>query len=86
MGLLTRSPVFISNEADAPQDVLDHVVVLDVGHFQRVVAEYVRYYNLARPPQGLGQKTPVPAERLTEGEVVALPVLSGLHHEYRRAA
>jgi hypothetical protein len=75
-----------SGDGRLRRECLDHAVVLDVGHFQRVVAEYVPYYNLARPHQGLGQKTAVPAERPTEGEVVALSVLSGLHHEYRRAA
>ncbi len=68
------------------RECLDHVIVLDSRHFQRLVAEYVRYYNAARPHQGLGQQTPVPAERPAEGKVIALPVLAGLHHDYRRAA
>ena len=63
---------------------LDHILVLDDRHFQRVVAEYVRYHNSARPHQGLRQQTPVPADRPAEGNIVALPVLGGLHHAYRR--
>jgi len=46
------------------RECLDHVLVLDGHHFQRVVAEYVRYHNAARPHQGIHQQTPVPAERL----------------------
>jgi putative transposase len=68
------------------RECLDHALVLDGHHFQRVVAEYVRYHNAARPHQGIHQQTPVPAERPAAGNFVALPVLAGLHHEYRRAA
>ena len=68
------------------RECLDHVLVLDARHFQRVVVQYVRYHNGARPHQGLGQQTPVPAERPAEGKIVMLPVLGGLHHDYRRVA
>ncbi len=69
------------------RECLDQVLVLDDRHFGRVVAEYVRrYYNAARPHQGLDQRTPVPADRPAEGNIVALPVLGGLHHDYQRAA
>ena len=68
------------------RECLDHVLVLDVRHFQRVIAEYVRHHNAARPHQGIHQRTPVPAERPAAGNIVAFPVLGGLHHEYRRAA
>jgi putative transposase len=62
------------------------LLVLDERHLHRVVAEYIRYFNAARPHQGLRQRTPVAAERPHEGNVVALPVLGGLHHDYRRVA
>ena len=75
------------------RECLDHVIVLDDVHLQRVVTEYVRYYNAARPHQGLRQRIPVPpngsaaaARTTAEGKVVELPVLGGLHHDYRRAA
>jgi putative transposase len=68
------------------RECLDHLLVLDDRHFQRVVTEYTRYYNAARPHQGLRQQTPVPAGRANQGSIVALPVLGGLHHNYRRAA
>jgi hypothetical protein len=31
--------------------------------------------------EGIRQQTPVPADRPAEGNIVALPVLGGLHHE-----
>jgi len=68
------------------RECLDHVLVLDARHLQRVVAEYVRYHNAPRPHQGIRHQTPVPADRPAEGNIVALPVLGGLQHEYRRAA
>ena len=60
--------------------------MIDDRHFQRVVTEYVRYHNEARPHQGIRQQTPVHSEHLADGKIIALPVLGGLHHEYRRAA
>jgi putative transposase len=68
------------------RECLDHVLVLDVRHLHRVIAEYVRYHNAARPHQGIHQQTPVPADRPAAGNIIAFPVLGGLHHEYRRAA
>jgi putative transposase len=68
------------------RECLDHILVLDAGHFQRVVAQYVRYHNDARPHQGIGQRTPVHAVRPAEGDIVPFPVVGGLHHNYRRAA
>ena len=35
------------------REVLDHVFILDENHLQRIVTEYVRFYNEARPHQAL---------------------------------
>ena len=72
------------------EDALDHFLFLGVGHIRRVVASYVAYYNGARPSQAIhGIPDPYPElrERPPEdGKLVALPVLGGLHHDYRLAA
>jgi len=73
------------------RECLDHVLPLGERHLRRVLVEYVRYFNHARPHQGLGQQVPdapssAGASPTTDGPVVADPVLGGLHHEYRRAA
>jgi putative transposase len=69
------------------RECLDHVIVLSRRHLLAVLAEYVRYFNHARPHQGLNQNSPTdPRPATLVGEVIAFPVLGGLHHDYRRAA
>ena len=72
------------------QEALDHFVFLSIAHLRRVVHAYVTYYNGARPSQAI-HAIPAPYPELrdappAEGTIVALPVLGGLHHDYRRAA
>jgi len=72
------------------RDCLDHIVVLGERHLEHVLNKYCfNYFNTARPHQGIGQR--VPTARVLEGRtdpagVIAIPVLGGLHHDYRAAA
>ena len=71
------------------RECLDHVIVLGAGHLRRVLEEYLDYYNRSRTHLGLEKDCPVTraVEPREAGEIVALPVLGGLHHRYvRRAA
>ena len=71
------------------RECLDHLVVLGERHPARMLREYVVYFNLARPHQGLGQALPEPppgAMTSRAGSIRAAPVLGGLHHVYERAA
>ncbi|HEY6284178.1 MAG TPA: integrase core domain-containing protein [Ktedonobacteraceae bacterium] len=73
------------------RECLDHVLILHEKHLHRILLAYVEYFNRARLHQGIHQQVP-------QGEVVCLPsdqhgtriisvpILGGLHHEYRRVA
>ena len=71
------------------REALDHVIVLGERHMMYVLSEYAGYFNTMRPHQGLDQRVPISTLRQTcsnAREVVAIPVLGGLHHDYRTAA
>ena len=72
------------------RECIDHAIILGERHLLHVLREYaLGYFNAARPHQGLGQRIPVagdPVPFARSGRVVAIPVLGGLHHDYRVAA
>jgi transposase len=68
------------------RECTDHIIPMGEMHLQRTLREYVEYYNESRTHQSLGGNAPLPREVEFDGEVVATPVLSGLHHRYSRAA
>jgi transposase InsO family protein len=69
---------------------LDNIIILSEAHLRHVLAEYsLRYFNTARPHQGISQRIPVSGERAPSPHarsVTAISVLGGLHHDYRAAA
>jgi putative transposase len=71
----------------AREECLDHLLILNEAHLQRVLTAYVAYYNRARPHQGLGQRTPVASDRpCGGGPIRRRDVLGGLLHDYYREA
>ncbi len=73
------------------RECLDHVLIFSEGHARRVAGEYVTFFNHSRPHQGIDQRipdplamAPLPAEE--QHRVIGLPVLHGLHPDYRWAA
>ena len=68
----------------------DHLLMFGERQLYQVIGEYVRYFNWARPHQELEQRIPEGLRseetKPRTREVIAFPVLNGLHHDYRRAA
>ena len=72
-------------------ELLDHVIILNQCHLQRLLKEYIaEYYHIARPHQGLGGDTPIPYQKSKSivglTNLVSYPVVGGLHHRYERVA
>ena len=76
------------------RECLDHVFIFNERHLQKMVNEYVSYYNHHRPHRSLDHQPPCAKETRNPGlatgpptgEIVSLPVLGGLHHIHQRAA
>jgi putative transposase len=69
-------------------DCTDHVIAWNEQHLERLLREYVAWYNAHRTHFALGGNAPVPRVRevTPTAEVVAKSVLGGLHHRYRAVA
>jgi putative transposase len=71
------------------EECLDRLLILGEWHLRRVLAEYVTYYNHARPHQGINQQCPTPlmGSAARDGPIERRDILGGvLHDYYRRAA
>jgi transposase InsO family protein len=73
------------------RECLDHFFLFQEKHLHRLLKASVGYFNQARPHQGLGQQVPdrpvrSPPLPNSPNQVIATPVLGGLHHDYHRAA
>ena len=66
------------------RECTDHLIVVNAEHLQRILVKYATYYNEVRTRVSLGKDAPNtrPIERL--GDIVAHPILGGLHHRYER--
>ncbi len=68
-------------------DCLDHLLIISRRHLERVLTEYTRHYNKARPHRSLNLDAPVSfGEPSRTGAVRRTDVLGGIVHEYERAA
>ena len=70
------------------RDCLDHVIVLNEAHLHRILTAYFDYYHNCRPHLSLERNSPAPrrVESPSEGHIIAIPQVGGLHHRYTRRA
>ena len=70
------------------RECLDHVIILNERHLQRILGSYLDYYHGSRTHLSLGKDTPYgrPVQPAITGKVISLPKVGGLHHRYERLA
>jgi putative transposase len=74
------------------RELLDRLLIVNEHHLRRVLTEYPRHYNTARPHRALGQLAPAqagcrpPQINLAEHWIRRRQVLGGLTYEYQIAA
>jgi transposase InsO family protein len=69
----------------ARRELLDHVIILNEKHLQRLLREYVDYYNADRVHTELQDSPmgrPTAHRPSPEAQIVGLPRVGGLHHRY----
>lgn len=66
----------------------DHCLILSARQLRKILTAHVRYYHRSRPHLGLDKHKQCPIERkiMSEGTVIVVPELGGLHHRYERVA
>ena len=72
------------------RECLDCMLIWSERHLRQALGEFIHWDNQARVHEGLhGIPEPdpsLPRPLPAEGRLVAIPVLNGLHHDYRLAA
>ncbi len=70
------------------REALYNFILTGRSQIQRILEEYITYYNTQRPHQGIRQQIPKPADvESTRGPIRKSAVLDGgLHHHYSRQA
>ena len=70
------------------RECLDHVIVVSEGSLRRTLTAYFSYYHQWRTHLSLDKDAPQPRKRqqTSEGPVVEIRAVGGLHHHYERCA
>ncbi len=68
------------------RECTDHIIPMGERHLLCTLRAYQVYYNESRTHYSLDGNAPIARRVQAAGEVIATPVLGGLHHRYSRAA
>jgi transposase InsO family protein len=70
------------------RECLDHVIVCTERGLRRVLDAHVDYYQRSRTHLALDKDAPVSraVAAAPNGDIVAIPLVGGLHHRYERHA
>src|SRR5258708_28130379 len=68
----------------ARHECTDHVIVLNEDHLRRILSKYASYYNEVRTHLSLGKDAPCTRPIQRFGDIIAQPILGGLHDRYAR--
>ena len=66
------------------RECLDRMLVFGEAHLRKVLSSYAAYYNEVRTHLSLAKDAPLGRTVQRSGVIVAIPILSGLHHHYVR--
>ena len=66
------------------RECLEQIVVFGEKHLRRILFAYAAYYNQARTHLALQKDAPLQRVVQRSGDIAAISVLAGLHHQYVR--
>jgi len=66
------------------RECLDRVLIFGEAHLRQILSSYAAYHNEVRTHLALGKDAPLGRAVQRTGVIVAIPILSGLHHHYVR--
>ena len=65
-------------------ECMDHTVVFSEAHLRRLLRSYAAYYDQVRTHLSLSKDAPVARTVQRIGQITAVPLLGGIHHQYVR--
>jgi transposase InsO family protein len=66
------------------RECVDRMLVFGEAHLRQILSVYAAYYNEVRTHLALDKDAPLGRAVQRTGAIVAVPILSGLHHHYVR--
>jgi hypothetical protein len=81
---IARFAIICQPDEVSDRDSLDRMLIFGEAHLRQILSSYAVYYNEVRTHLALGKDAPLGRAVQRSGDIVAIPILSGLHHHYVR--